>query len=73
MLYGKTLVMLKNKTDSKKIIEHIEKFKKSYPNFMENKYLKNFNKAKKMFIYTLNYKVLILSKTFAIIHDKFVG
>lgn len=73
LLYGKTLVMLKNKTDSKKIIEHIEKFKKSYPNFMKNKYLKNFNKAKRIFIYTLNYKTLILSKIFAVIHDKFVG
>lgn len=73
LLYGKTLIMLKTKIDSKEIRKHIEKFKKSYPNFMKNKYLKNFNKAKKIFIYTLNYNALILSKTFAVIHDKFVG
>ena len=73
LLYGKTLVMLKNKVNSKEILNHIVQFKMKYPDFIKNKYLKKFNKIKKIFIYFLNYKLLILAKCFAIMHDKLVG
>lgn len=73
LLYGKTLVMLKSRFSRKEVLKHIKDFKTEYPNFINNKYLKKFNKAKKIFIYTLNYRLLLLSKMFAIMHEKLVG
>lgn len=69
-LYSKTLVMLKSNMDKKLIVEHIMNFKKQYPNFIKNKYFKKFNKLKKIFIYSLNYKMLLLAKLFVKIHTK---
>lgn len=73
LLYGKTLVMLKSRFSRNEILKHLKKFKTEYPNFINNKYLKRFNKAKKIFIYTLNYKLLLLSKIFALLHERITG
>lgn len=73
LLYGKTLVMLKSKFKWNEILKHLKDFKAEYPNFINNKYLKRFNSAKKIFIYTLNYKLLILSKIFALLHERITG
>lgn len=73
LLYSKTLVMMKNKVNKKEVLKHIENFKEKYPKFIKNKYLKKFNKAKRLFIYTLNYRLLILSKIFVLLHEKLVG
>lgn len=73
LLYGKTLVMLKSHVSRREILEHISAFKDKYPNFMKNEYIKNFNKAKIVFIKILNYKLLLLAKIFAKLHEKLTG
>lgn len=69
-LYSKTLVMIKSNMDNNRILQHITDFKNAYPNFLKNRYFKNFNKFKKIFILTLKYRMLLLSKLFVKIHTK---
>lgn len=68
LLYGKVLVMLKMKKSSKEIKMYIKNFKKQYPNFYKNKYLKNFNILKRIFIISLYTENLIIAKIYTHIH-----
>lgn len=70
LLYGKTLVMLKNNIQTKEIKKHIQKFNNEYKNYRKNKYLKKFNIIKRMFILTLNSRCLLFHKAFAYFHGK---
>lgn len=72
LFYSKLLVMLKSKAPKKEILSETENFKMEYPNFLENKYLKNYSKAKLIFIKVLNNKMIFLAKIFVIIHDKLI-
>lgn len=72
-LYSKTLVMLKSKYSNYDIKEHIKQFKKQYPSFMNNKYLKEFSLPKRIFIKTLTNNFLLFSKTIAFIHKILTG
>lgn len=73
LFYSKLLVMLKSKANKNAIVQEIGNFKIAYPNFLKNKYLKNYNKAKIIFMKVLNYKMLFLAKLFARIHEKLTG
>ena len=73
LLYSKVLVMLKSKFPNKDIKKYIFEFKNKYKNFKRNKYLSTFNLFKKVFIKTINSKILILHKCFAILHKKITG
>lgn len=72
-IYSKTLVMIKSHIDDEKILQHVSKFKSKYPNFIKNRYLKNFSKMKIIFIKALNYKMLLIAKVFAKLHEKLIG
>lgn len=69
LLYGELLVMLKAGATRKEMLEKINKFNKKYPNFLKNKYLKKYNKAKLIFIILLHYKMLFLAKLYAKLHE----
>lgn len=73
LMYSKILVMLKSHINDKDILQYIANFKDRYPNFMKNKYLKHFNKVKRIFIRILYYKILILAKIFVRLHEKLTG
>ena len=73
LLYGKSLVILKSRMDRKILIKHINDFKKEYPTFIKNNYLKEFSFPKKIFIYCLNYKLIVLCKIYAYLHKKMTG
>ena len=73
LFYSKILVMFKSEADKIEITNEIKKFKKKYPQFLKNKYLKRYNKAKIIFIKLLNYKMLFLAKIFVDIHAKLTG
>lgn len=72
-LYSKTLVMIKSKYSNMDIKKHINQFKKQYPTFMNNKYLKMFSLPKRIFIKTLVNNHLFFSKFIAIIHKILTG
>ena len=73
LLYGKSLVILKSKMKRKILLKHINDFKKQYPKFIKNSYLKNYRLPKRLFVYCLNYKLIILCKFFAFLHKKVTG
>lgn len=73
LLYGKLLVMLKAKIPKNEIKIEIEKFKSMYPNFSKNIYLKQYSKAKVIFIQLLNHKMIFLAQLFAKLHEKLTG
>lgn len=73
LLYNKLLVMIKSKISRIDILKEIDDFKKNYPNFLKNKYLKNYRKSKIVFIKILNNKMLFLAKIFTILHEIITG
>lgn len=70
LLYGELLVMLKGEANKKEMIEKIELFRKKYPDYLKNKYLKKYNKAKFIFILLLRYHMIFLAKQYAKLHEK---
>ena len=73
LLYGKSLVLLKSKTSRKKMINFINNFKEKQPKFLKNKYFKKFSYPKKIFVYTINYKLIFTARLIAKIHEKITG
>lgn len=73
LAYGKVLTMLKSKFSNKEIKEFIKKFTNTYKNYKKNIYLKTFSLPKRIFIKTLNSRILVLHKIFAYIHKKLTG
>ncbi len=73
LLYGKSLVMLKSGVQRKYIVNHINDFKRKYCKFTRNIYFKKYNIGKKIFVYSLNCKLLFVSKLLAYIHGKLTG
>lgn len=70
LLYGKTLVMLKSHISRKEIINHINNFNNIFPNALKNKYLKNYSKLKKIFLFFINKKQIFIAKIIAYVHSK---
>ena len=70
LLYGKLLVMLKARISKKELVDEIGKFKRKYPNFLKNPYLKRYSKAKVIFIKLFNYKMIFLAMIYAKLHEK---
>lgn len=73
LLYGKCLVMLKSHISRKKIIKYIDDFNSIYNDFTKNKYLKKYNKAKKIFILLLKNKLIFSSRILSYIHGRITG
>lgn len=73
LLYGKSLVILKSKMKRRILYSHLNMFKKNYPFFIKNKYLKKYSLPKKIFIYCLNYKMIFLCKIYVFLHKKMTG
>lgn len=70
LLYGELLVMLKAGASNKEMRNKINLFNKEYKGFLRNKYLKNYNRGKLIFIILLRYKILFLAKLYAKLHEK---
>lgn len=51
LMYGKTMLMIRHLYSNKEIKDHLKEFKNKYPNWEKNKYLKKYNKAKRLFIW----------------------
>lgn len=73
LLYGKCLVLLKSGVGRKEIIDFIDGFKKKYPNYLKNKYFKKFSFLKKIFVHTINFKLIFVARLIAKVHEKITG
>lgn len=73
LIYGKTLVMLKAGIKRKKIINEIKIIEKKYPKIYKNKYLKEYSKAKRLFIKLIEYRMFFTAKMFARLHQIVTG
>ena len=50
MIYGKTMLMIKHLYSNKEIKKHLKEFDIKFPNWRKNKYIKNMNFLKKIFV-----------------------
>lgn len=73
LLYGKCLVLLKSTVKKEEVVSFINTFIKKYPKFTKNKYFKKFSVMKKIFVYSLKYKFVIVAKILAKVHEKITG
>ncbi len=73
IIYGKTLVMLKSGVSKREILKHINDIKNNCPNFKRNKYLKKYSFAKKMFVYMIYYKLIVIARLLAYLHKILIG
>jgi glycosyltransferase involved in cell wall biosynthesis len=72
-LYGKLLVMMKNKCNIRNVYYEYEKYKLSIPNYKNNKYYKKMSVFKKIFIYFIEKRYTYLVKLLVFIHSLITG
>ena len=69
--YGATLNAFKVGISSKKVKTFLNEFTCNYPDWYSNKYLKDFNKVKKIYLLFLKYKFYFLVKIMSKLHFKY--
>lgn len=73
VLYGVTLLMLKNRFPRKEIRRTVEEFEKTFPDWHSNPYLSNLDKKKKLYLLAVRKKWLVLCGCYARLHSWLLG
>lgn len=68
VLYGTTLIMLKGDKKFKDIKKIVMDFEDSFPEWYANKYMKLLDKKKKVYLWALRYKLILVCKGYAKFH-----
>ena len=71
LLYGNCLIMCKDRTNRKEIIEFIKKYEEKFnPEWTQSKMLLQLNYSKKAFLFAVKHKNITLMRIFTYIHSK---
>lgn len=73
ILYSGCLNAIKCKLNKSELYEAVDDFKKSYPSYKNNVYLKRLSKIKKIFILLMDHNCFRLAKLYAKFHTKYIN
>ena len=69
ILYGVTLIELKTKESFNTVKRHIRDFEARYPQWYRNPYLKELDMKKRVFLWAVRYKAIVLCSLYADLHS----
>ena len=73
ILYGVTLIMLKNRQNASDLKKIINRFVRRYPEWTNNKYLKNLDRKKKIYLCAIKWRCLFLNKIYSRLHSYIIN
>lgn len=70
MIYGKTMLMIKHLYSNKEIKKHLKEFDNKFPKWRKNKYIKNMNFLKKIFVKFASIKFILILRIMVKINER---